>query len=103
MSLTLVMNVILSKLPGRRATRRSIRRVESVFWPRRHHRNRPCGFVDRSSQKFGDIDHPQIDDLLDDLAELVLNKGGEVVVLPAERMPIGTEQRRFTDTRHVPR
>ena len=28
-----------------------------------------------------------VDDMLDDLAELVLTKGGEVVVVPSERMP----------------
>ena len=40
--------------------------------------------------EFGDDDHPQVDDLIDDLAELVLNKGGQVVVVPAERMPTTT-------------
>jgi hypothetical protein len=40
--------------------------------------------------EFGDISHPQIDDLLDDLAELVLSKGGQVVVVPAKRMPTET-------------
>lgn len=40
--------------------------------------------------EFGDIDHPQVDDLIDDLAELVLNKKGQVVVVPAERMPTAT-------------
>jgi hypothetical protein len=40
--------------------------------------------------QFGDIRHPQVDDLIDDLAELVLNKGGRVVVVPAERMPTAT-------------
>lgn len=34
-----------------------------------------------------DLDHPQIDDLLDDLGALVENRGGQVHVLPAERMP----------------
>lgn len=33
---------------------------------------------------------PDVDDMLDDLAELVLRKGGEVVVVPAERMPTTT-------------
>jgi hypothetical protein len=42
------------------------------------------------SIEFGDIDHPQIDDLIDDLAELVLTKKGQVVVVPAERMPTST-------------
>jgi len=40
--------------------------------------------------EFGDIDHPQVDDLIDDLAELVLTKKGQVVVVPAERMPTST-------------
>ncbi len=40
--------------------------------------------------EFADIDHPQVDDLIDDLAELVLNKGGHVVVVPADRMPTAT-------------
>ena len=40
--------------------------------------------------EFADIDHPQVDDLIDDLAELVLNKGGQVVVVPADRMPTAT-------------
>jgi hypothetical protein len=34
-----------------------------------------------------DLAHPAVDDLLDDLAELVLQRGGEVVVVPADRMP----------------
>lgn len=34
--------------------------------------------------------NPEVDDLLDDLAEAVLRKGGEVVVVPAERMPTDT-------------
>ena len=36
------------------------------------------------------LDHPEIDDLLDDLGELVLRKGGQVVVVPKERMPTQT-------------
>jgi hypothetical protein len=35
----------------------------------------------------GDPSHPQVDDLLDDLGELVEQMGGQVLVLPAERMP----------------
>ena len=38
----------------------------------------------------GDLEHPEIDDLIDDLGELVVSKGGEVVVVPAERMPTRT-------------
>lgn len=33
------------------------------------------------------LSNPEIDDMLDDLAELVHKNGGEVVVVPAERMP----------------
>jgi hypothetical protein len=40
--------------------------------------------------EFADMNHPQVSDLIDDLAELVLNKGGQVVVAPAERMPTAT-------------
>lgn len=47
------------------------------------------GFIDLDS---GGIRHepsadPEIDDLLEDIAELVLRNRGEVVVVPAERMP----------------
>ena len=38
----------------------------------------------------GRLDNPQIDDLLDDLGEWVLRRGGEVVIVPAERMPTDT-------------
>lgn len=34
-----------------------------------------------------DLSHPQVDDLLDDLGELVGKMGGRVLVIPAERMP----------------
>jgi hypothetical protein len=33
------------------------------------------------------LDNPEIDDLLDDLAEMVIKKGGQVVIVPVERMP----------------
>jgi hypothetical protein len=33
---------------------------------------------------------PKVDDKLDDLAELVLKAGGEVVVVPGDKMPTGT-------------
>ncbi len=47
------------------------------------------GKVDLTTGKLvtGDLDHPEYDDVLDDLAEMVLNSKGEVVVLPRERMP----------------
>lgn len=38
----------------------------------------------------GDIAHPDVDDVLDDLAEAVLRTRGEVVVVPAEEMPTAT-------------
>jgi hypothetical protein len=37
-----------------------------------------------------DLSHPQVDDLLDDLGELVGKKGGLVLVIPADRMPGST-------------
>ncbi len=39
---------------------------------------------------FAPLDDPRVDDLLDDLAELVLKMGGRVLVVPAERMPSTT-------------
>jgi hypothetical protein len=38
----------------------------------------------------GDLSDPGVDDVLDDLAELVLRMKGEVVVVPADRMPSDT-------------
>jgi hypothetical protein len=35
-------------------------------------------------------EHPELDDLLDDVGEHVLKNGGEVIVVPAERMPTKT-------------
>jgi len=40
--------------------------------------------------EFDDLVHPEVDDLLDDLGELVLKHGGQVVIVPAERMPTRT-------------
>ena len=40
--------------------------------------------------EFKDMSHPEVDDLLDDLGELVLTTGGRVVVVPADRMPTTT-------------
>jgi hypothetical protein len=50
------------------------------------------GRIDQASGRieYGDLAHPEIDDLLDDLGELVLNKGGQIVIVPAERMPAQT-------------
>ena len=38
----------------------------------------------------GTLDDPEVDDLLDDLGEQVLRTGGEVVMVPTERMATGT-------------
>lgn len=38
----------------------------------------------------GDMEHPEIDDVLDDLAALVVKMGGTVVIVPAEQMPTET-------------
>ena len=40
--------------------------------------------------QLGDLNHPEMDDLLDDLGELVLKKSGRVAVVPTERMPTRT-------------
>ncbi|MBN2200165.1 MAG: hypothetical protein JW747_09995, partial [Candidatus Aminicenantes bacterium] len=47
------------------------------------------GRIDASSGRVESADpsDPEIDDLLDDLGELVLKRGGQVVVVPKERMP----------------
>jgi stalled ribosome rescue protein Dom34 len=36
------------------------------------------------------LSHPEVDDLLDDLAEMVAKAGGRVVVMPSQRMPTQT-------------
>ncbi|MEW6016021.1 MAG: hypothetical protein AB1690_11945 [Candidatus Zixiibacteriota bacterium] len=40
--------------------------------------------------EFGDISHPEVDDVLDDLGELALKKGGQIVIIPAKQMPSET-------------
>ena len=37
-----------------------------------------------------DMMNPQVDDLLDDMGELVMKIGGQVTVLPADKMPSET-------------
>ena len=37
--------------------------------------------------ELGDLARPEVDDVLDDLGTLALKMGGEVVIVPAERMP----------------
>lgn len=50
------------------------------------------GYVDATSGKIttGDLSNPKVDDVLDDLGELVIKTGGEVVIVPSERMPTKT-------------
>lgn len=40
--------------------------------------------------ELADLNHPQVDDLLDDLGELVERMGGRVLVIPADRMTTRT-------------
>jgi len=50
---------------------------------------RIAGRLDGSTGRVevADLSHPQVDDLLDDLCELVGKMGGRVMVMPAEQMP----------------
>ena len=50
------------------------------------------GHIDAATGKVtvGKLHDPEVDDLLDDLGELVLKTGGNVVMVPAERMPTTT-------------
>ena len=50
------------------------------------------GQIDAATGKVraGQLGDPEVDDLLDDLGEQVLRTGGEVVMVPAERMPTDT-------------
>jgi hypothetical protein len=47
------------------------------------------GRIDRTTGRlvFDDLAHPRVDDLLDDVAGIGRKKGGNVVVVPADRMP----------------
>ena len=51
-----------------------------------------AGRLDSATGRFelADLSHPQVDDLLDDLGELVERMGGRVLVIPAERMSTRT-------------
>lgn len=40
--------------------------------------------------QFEDLEHPEVDDLLDDLAALARRMGGDIVIVPPERMPTET-------------
>lgn len=50
------------------------------------------GQVDKTTGELKEarLDHPEIDDVLDDITELVFQQNGEVVVIPNERMPSNT-------------
>jgi len=50
------------------------------------------GRIDASTGRIdpADLDNPRVDDVLDDLGALVERMGGQVHVLPAERMPCRT-------------
>ena len=39
---------------------------------------------------YDDLSNPTTDDLLDDLGQLVLKQGGQIVIVPTERMPTQT-------------
>lgn len=45
---------------------------------------------DTGTITLGSLDDPHIDDVLDDLAELTMRMGGEVVMVPTDRMPSTT-------------
>jgi hypothetical protein len=40
--------------------------------------------------EFGDLAHPEVEDVLDDLGALALKMGGQIVIVPTERMPTDT-------------
>lgn len=40
--------------------------------------------------EFDDLEHPDVDDVIDDLGALALKMGGQIVVVPTERMPSKT-------------
>ncbi len=50
------------------------------------------GRVDRHTAQVShrEVDDPQVDDILDDLAEIVLRMGGDVLMVPRDRMPTST-------------
>jgi hypothetical protein len=51
-----------------------------------------AGALDGATGKvsFAPVSAPHVDDLLDDLGELVVKKGGNLLVIPADRMPTTT-------------
>jgi hypothetical protein len=49
-----------------------------------------CFESETGAIEFAPLDDPGVDDLLDDLGEHALKTGGEVVIVPTERMPTDT-------------
>ena len=45
---------------------------------------------DTGAIEFARLEEPDVDDLLDDLSEQVVRTGGEVVIVPADKMPSDT-------------
>jgi hypothetical protein len=50
---------------------------------------RVTNLVTGNTQK-KDLSNPKVDDLLDDMGELVIKMGGQVMILPTDKMPSGT-------------
>lgn len=48
------------------------------------------GKINNGKIEKGDLDNPEIDDILDDLVEMVFKSKGKVVLLPKDRMPSTT-------------
>ena len=42
------------------------------------------------SIEIGDISHPEFGDLLNDIVSIVMQNGGNVIVLPKDRIPTST-------------
>jgi hypothetical protein len=59
-------------------------RIEAVIVEADHH---VTGRLDPVTGRMEVSDAPDVDDLLDDVGELVLKRGGRTVVVPRDRMP----------------
>jgi hypothetical protein len=62
-------------------------RVETLLVDADHH---IPGRIDAQNGAIESTTTPDVDDLLDDVAEIVLKRGGTAVVIPNDRMPTGT-------------
>ena len=72
---------------GRVAQAAAYGRVETLLVDADHH---IPGRIDTHNGAIEATSTPDVDDLLDDVAELVLKRGGTAVVIPNDRMPTGT-------------